>query len=154
VTRERSVVAGLTDHAIMEATPAHAVAALPGAPLARSATEQAITATPAHPWSPPTDLPLRLPSWRDAIRCLELDEATRRSVARRRASTLDNQEATEEASFKGAMTLMGCGMLWISVVLLILSVWVPWLGWLIVPVFGLFLVLQAFRWIVPSTPDQ
>jgi len=154
VKREHAVVAGLTDHSIMEATPAHAVAALPGASAKRAATAHAITATPGHPGNPASGLPSRMPSWRDAIRCLELDEAARRSVARRRASTLDNQEATEEASFKGAMTLMGCGMLWISVVLLILSVWVPWLGWLIVPVFGLFLVLQAFRWVVPATPDK
>jgi predicted dehydrogenase len=92
-------------------------------------------------------------SWTDEVRCLELDDAARRSVARRRASTLEYQTATEEASFKGTMTLVGCGMLWGSLVLLILSYWVPWLGWLIAPLFCLFLALQLFRWAIPSRPE-
>lgn len=89
-------------------------------------------------------------SWNDAIRALELDDAARRGVARRRASTLDHQEVTEEATFKGAMTLVGCGLLWISLMLLILSVWVPWLGWFILPVFGVFLMMQLLGWAVPG----
>jgi predicted dehydrogenase len=88
--------------------------------------------------------------WEDEVRCLELDDAARRSVERRRASTLEYQEATEEAGFKGTMTLFGCSLLWGSLILLLLSVWLPWLGWLILPVFGLFLALQLLRWIVPS----
>lgn len=88
-------------------------------------------------------------TWQNAIRALELDDAARRSVARRRASTLDYQEVTEEATFKGAMTLMGCGLLWTSLLLLILSILVPWLGWLILPVFGIFLIMQALGWVVP-----
>ncbi|MCI0642990.1 MAG: hypothetical protein L0Y72_10845 [Gemmataceae bacterium] len=89
-------------------------------------------------------------SWNDALRGLELDDAARRSLERRRASTLEYQEATEEASFKGTMTLVGCGLLWVSLALLILSVWVPALGWLILPVFGLFLAMQLLRWAVPE----
>jgi hypothetical protein len=34
--------------------------------------------------------------------------------------------------------------------LLILSAWLPWLGWIIAPVFGIFLVLQLLRWLVPG----
>jgi hypothetical protein len=34
--------------------------------------------------------------------------------------------------------------------LLILSVWVPWLGWAILPVFAVFLLLQALGWVVPA----
>ncbi len=93
-------------------------------------------------------------SWQDEVRCLELDDAARRSVERRRASTLEYQEATEEAGFKGTMTLVGCGLLWGSLVLLILSRWVPWLGWAILPVFGLFLTLQLLRWAVPPTEES
>lgn len=88
--------------------------------------------------------------WLDAIRALELDDAVRRSVRYRRAYSLDFPEATEEASFKGAMTLVGCGLLWLSLLLLIMSVWIPALGWLILPVFGVFLVMQALRWAVPG----
>jgi len=89
-------------------------------------------------------------TWQDAIRCLELDDAARRSVERRRASTLEYQEATEEAGFKGTMTLVGCGLLWGSLVLLILSRWLPWLGWAVAPVFAVFLLLQLLRWVVPK----
>ena len=93
-------------------------------------------------------------SWQDEVRCLELDDAARRSVEKRRASTLEYQEASEEAGFKGTMTLVGCGMLWVSLLLLILSRWVPWLGWLIAPVFGFFLLLQLLRWVVPPTTEE
>ncbi len=92
--------------------------------------------------------------WLDAIRALELDDAARRSVERRRAYNLDFQEATEEASFKGTMTLVGCGLLWLSLLLLILSMWISWLGWFILPAFGVFLVLQVFRWVVPKDGGQ
>ncbi len=89
------------------------------------------------------------PSWNEEVRCLELDDAARRSVERRRANTLDLQEINEEVGFKGTMTLMGCGLIWASLALLILSVWQPWLGWLIVPLFGVFLVMQLLRGVVP-----
>jgi hypothetical protein len=94
------------------------------------------------------------PSWHDEIRCLELDDAARRSVARRRTSTLEYQEATEEASFKGTMTLVGCSLIWASLILLILSIWIPWLGWFIAPVFAVFLLLQLLRWVVPPAADK
>lgn len=87
--------------------------------------------------------------WTDAIRALELDEAVRRSVHSRRAQALDLQEASEEANFKGTMTLVGCSLMWMALVLLILSVWVPWLGWFIFPAIAVFLGLQLLRWIVP-----
>lgn len=89
-------------------------------------------------------------AWQDAIRALELDDAVRRSVERRRASTLEYPEASEEVGFKGTMTLVGCGLLWTILVLLILSAWVPLLGWVIVPVLALFLGLQLLRWVVPA----
>jgi predicted dehydrogenase len=91
-------------------------------------------------------------TWQDEVRCLELDDAARRSIERRRASTLEYQEATEEAGFKGTMTLVGCGLLWSSLIFLIASAWVPMVGWLILPVFGVFLVVQLLRWVVPKSP--
>ena len=98
----------------------------------------------------PQDAALTSPTWQDAIRGLELDDAARRSVRRRRVSTIEYQEVTEEAGFKGTMTLVGCSMIWISLMLLILSAWVPWLGWIIAPVFGIFLLMQLLRWVVPG----
>jgi predicted dehydrogenase len=92
----------------------------------------------------------RIPTWQDEVRCLELDDAARRSVTRRRSSVLEYPDATEEAGFKGTMTLVGCGLLWASLVLLILSRWFSWLGWLVVPVLAGFLVLQMLRWVLPG----
>ena len=86
-------------------------------------------------------------SWNDALRGLELDDATRRSIERRRCSTLEYQEVSEEATFKGTMTLVGCSIFWVSLVLLILSIWIPWLGWIIAPALGLFLAFQLLRWV-------
>jgi predicted dehydrogenase len=88
--------------------------------------------------------------WQDELRALELDDAARRSAERGRSNTLDLQETSEEASFKGTMTLVGCSLIWLTVLVLILSAWIPWLAWLIVPVFGVFLMLQALRWVVPA----
>jgi hypothetical protein len=93
-------------------------------------------------------------TWQDEVRALELDGAAQRSVARRRSSTLEYQEATEEAGFKGTMTLLGCSLIWFSLILLILSVWFPRLGWLIPPVLAIFLIMQVFRWVLPRKQDE
>jgi hypothetical protein len=90
-------------------------------------------------------------TWQTAVRCLELDDAVRRSMERGRVSTLEYPEATEEAGFKGTMTLVGCGLLWFSLLLLLLSAWVSWLKWAIVPLLIGFLALQLLRWILPGS---
>jgi predicted dehydrogenase len=94
------------------------------------------------------------PTWQDAVRCQELDDAARRSVARRRASALEYPEATEEAGFKGTMTLVGCAMVWAILLLLILSAWVPAAGWLIVPLLVVFLALQLLRYLIPGSSSD
>ena len=88
--------------------------------------------------------------WHDELRAVELDEAARRSAHYGRSSTLDLQEATEEASFKGTMTLVGCSLIWLAVIILIVAVWIPWLVWLILPMLAVFLGMQAFRWVLPG----
>ncbi len=93
-------------------------------------------------------------SWQDAIRALELDDAARRGVERRRSSVLEYPEATEEVGFKGTMTLIGCALLWGVLLLLILSVWWPKLGFLIVPLIVVFLGLQLLRYIVPQQREK
>jgi predicted dehydrogenase len=102
--------------------------------------------------SPPVDG--RAPDWQDVVRQLELDDAARRSVEKRRASLMEYQEASEEAGFKGTMTLIGCGLLWGSLLLLIASRWVPWAGWLIPVLFALFLIMQLFRWVAQRPTRQ
>lgn len=108
-------------------------------------------AAPTEPAAEALTKPQPQLGWQDEVRALELDDAARRSAARRRSSTLEHVEATEEASFKGTMTLLGCGLVWLSLVMLILSLWLPWLLWAIVPVFALFLAMQALRWV--AKPD-
>jgi predicted dehydrogenase len=93
-------------------------------------------------------------SWQTEIRCLELDDAARRSLARRRVSTLEYPEPTEEVGFKGTMTMVGCGLFWVILVLLILARWFPWLGFVIVLVLIFFLGLQVLRWLVPSAEKK
>jgi predicted dehydrogenase len=91
-------------------------------------------------------------SWQDAIRALELDDAARRSLLRRRTSLLEYPEATEEVGFKGTMTLVGCGVLWVVLLLAILTAWLPWLRWAVVPLLVVFLGLQLLRYALPKRP--
>jgi predicted dehydrogenase len=94
-----------------------------------------------------------LVSWQDAVRALELDDAARRSVERRRTSLLEYPEASEEVGFKGTMTLAGCALLWAVLLLLIASRWVPRVGWLILPLLVIFVVLQLLRYAIPPRQD-
>ncbi|MFL5243177.1 MAG: Gfo/Idh/MocA family oxidoreductase [Gemmataceae bacterium] len=90
-------------------------------------------------------------SWQDTVRSLELDDAAVRSVERRRFSSLEYPEATEEVGFKGTMTLAGCGLIWAILIVVILARWIPELGWAIVPLLGIFLVLQLLRRLIPRS---
>lgn len=92
--------------------------------------------------------------WRDEVRCLELDDAARRSVERRRVGLMEYQEATEEVGFKGTMTMAGCGVLWLVLLLLIASRWVPLVGWLILPLLVGFVAMQLFRWVLRERPAE
>jgi predicted dehydrogenase len=76
----------------------------------RSNAPNSPVTAPTGAW--PERQPQRL-SWEDEIRCLELDDAARRSVERRRSSVLEYQEASEDVGFKGTMTLVGCGLMWV-----------------------------------------
>jgi predicted dehydrogenase len=93
-------------------------------------------------------------SWQDEVRCLELDDAARTSLERRRATLMHYQDASEEVGFKGTMTLVGCALLWSILAILFLSIWFPRLGWVIAPILGTFLLLQFLRWIIPRPPDE
>jgi hypothetical protein len=90
------------------------------------------------------DLPL---SWDDEIRCMELDDALRQSVEKRRAINLEYVEVSGEAGTKGTITLIGCGMIWLMLVVFAVSIWVPWIKWLIVPMLLAFLALLAIQWL-------
>ena len=89
--------------------------------------------------------------WQDCVRALELDDAARRSVERRRASTLDFQEVSEAVGFKGTMTLVGCAMLWSLLLLLLIGNWFRPALWAIPLMLAAFLALQFLRWFLPGS---
>jgi hypothetical protein len=93
-------------------------------------------------------------SWQDEIRSLELDDGARRSVQKRRVSQMEYPEASEEVTFKGTMTLVGCALLWAVILLVILFYKSPWVGWVVGGVLAVFLALQLLRGIIPSREDQ
>jgi predicted dehydrogenase len=90
--------------------------------------------------------------WLNEVRALELDDAARTSAAKRRAQQLEYQEASEEVGFKGTMSLVGCSLLWGVLLLLIASRWLPWIGWLILPMLLVFIAVQLLRYVIPRKP--
>ena len=115
--------------------------------------EQAV-ARPAKPDADGKPAALGAVTWQDAVRCLELDAAARRSVEKRRVGGMEYQEASEEVGFKGTMTLVGCGLIWLILTVLFVSLWFPMIRWAIIPVLTIFLALQLFRWIIPRGAKQ
>ena len=101
---------------------------------------------------PPPEEKSSMLSWQTETRCLELDDATRRSVERRRAILLEYPEASEEVGFKGTMTLVGCVVLWGILGVFMISLWIPWVQWTIVPILLIFLGMQSFRWLARREP--
>jgi predicted dehydrogenase len=128
-----------------------AVAAHPRAAAPRPADVPPAAAPIASRPVPPARIPVR---WQDCVRALELDDAARRSVERRRASTLDFQEVSEAVGFKGTMTLVGCAMLWGLLLLLIAGNWFRPALWAIPILLAGFLALQLFRWFAHGAPAE
>src|SRR5262249_51168939 len=115
-------------------------------PLTPPAHQQAIQAVPPGTAPQAGDIPL---SWQDAVRGLELDDAARRSVARRRASALEYPEPTEATGSKATMTRGGCALTWPVLLLVFLWNWWPPARYLIAPLLILFLGLQLLRYLIP-----
>jgi predicted dehydrogenase len=111
--------------------------------------------------------PRPLLTWQDTVRAVELDDAARRSVEKRRSSLLEYQEASEEVGFKGTMTLVGCLVVWLLPLVLLATkliptigwvelprgfwIYIPHVSWLIVPALAVFLGLQLLRYLIPRT---
>jgi predicted dehydrogenase len=99
------------------------------------------------------------PDWTDAARTVELVDAVERSLARGRTIELHEEEISEQATFKGVMTSLGCGLLVLGLVSLVIAavaakLGVTWAGyWLYVlcGVFGLFLLLQSLKLVFPRS---
>jgi len=90
------------------------------------------------------------PNWIDASRAIELAETIDRSLKKSRTVELYYEDYTEDATFKGTMTSLGCGLLILTVFLLALvgigeQMKIPHLGiwrYLLVAILAVFLVAQ------------
>ena len=96
--------------------------------------------------------PRPLLTWQDTVRAVELDDAARRSVEKRRSSVMEYQEASEEVGFKGTMTLVGCFVIWLLPLVVLATIYIPQLSVLIAAVLAAFLGLQLLRYVIPKTP--
>jgi predicted dehydrogenase len=96
--------------------------------------------------------------WSDAIRAIELADWAWYSLERRRAIDVFHEERGELASFKGRMTSLGCGLIWMTLFVLIViaagtGLHLPGMDWLAgatAVVWLLFLLFQALRWTLPA----
>lgn len=86
-------------------------------------------------------------AWQDEIRGLELDLELRRSIERRRAGTLEYHSVDGDAGPKGTLTLIGCGMIWVILLIMGISIWFPHALWAIVPLILGFLGLLGLKWL-------
>jgi hypothetical protein len=86
-------------------------------------------------------------TWQDEIRMLELDDALQRSIEKRRSSDLEYQEISADTGSKGTLTLIGCGMIWLILLIFAASIWVPWIRWAVVPLLVGFLLLLGMKWL-------
>ncbi|HEY2839444.1 MAG TPA: hypothetical protein VGJ26_09855, partial [Pirellulales bacterium] len=119
---------------------------------------------PYPAWSPPTaaieQLELALagqpatPTWPDACRDIELTESIARSLAKGRTIELHNEEHSEHGTFKGTMTSLGCGLLWLSLLVFVVALVLAWLTearvfryapHFILAVLALFLAIQSLK---------
>ncbi len=98
--------------------------------------------------------------WVDACRAVELTETIARSLQKSRTIELYYEDYTEDATFKGMMASLGCGLLMLTLLLLVLvgvgeQMKVPYLGvwrYLVVGVLGLFLALQLLLFTSKKRP--
>jgi predicted dehydrogenase len=102
---------------------------------------------------------LTVPDFTFAIRDIELAEAIPRSLARGRTIEVQHEQPTEEGTFKGLMTSLGCGLLLVGLTAIVVlamldavarannwrtlsAVLRPW-PWVLCGVFGVFLAMQV-----------
>ena len=100
------------------------------------------------------------PDWSDASRAIELSDSIDRSLKKSRTVDLYNEDFTEQGTFKGTMTSLGCGLLLISLGVLIVGVagvtmgvkWATYWPQALVLVLIAFLALQLLKLVFPDRP--
>lgn len=102
------------------------------------------------------------PDWQDQCRAIELADSIQRSLEKGRTVELHYEDYTEAGTFKGAMTSLGCGLLWISCLVLIIGVILAgfrfpladyWPHFLL-SALGAFLLLQTLQFAFPPKPKS
>jgi hypothetical protein len=99
------------------------------------------------------------PTWSNATRAAELADWAWYSLDRRRAVDVFREEHGELASFKGRMTAIGCGLIWLTLFVLIVIAVGKGLHWpgmdllavVTVLIWSVFLLFQALRWTLPKS---
>ena len=98
------------------------------------------------------------PTWLDACRSVELADTIERSLNKGRVVELHFEEYTEENTFKGTMTSLGCGVLLAGLVLMIAAAVAGRLGfraadywpYVLLGTLVAFLLMQLLRFVMPS----
>ena len=98
------------------------------------------------------------PDWSDAARSIELADSIDRSLKKSRTVDLYNEDFTEQGTFKGTMTSLGCGLLLLSLGVLVVGVagvtvglkWAEYWPHALVLVLVAFLVLQLLKLVFPD----
>jgi predicted dehydrogenase len=109
-------------------------------------------------------------NWNDAARTVELADAIDRSLAKGRTIDLHHEEFSDVGTFKGTMASAGCGLLAVGLILVVFVAFVHTLaaqagwnrlarmldGWpyLVLVVFGVFLLLQLLVFVGKARPTQ
>jgi hypothetical protein len=99
------------------------------------------------------------PDWVDGARSVELTETIERSLRKARTVELYYEDYTEEGTFKGTMTSLGCGLLLLGLALLVVvalgeQMGIPFLRhWpkLLLAVLAFFLMLQLLKLLFASS---
>lgn len=97
------------------------------------------------------------PSWVDGCRSVELADTIERSLNKGRVVELHYEDHTEQNTFKGTMTSLGCGLLLAGLVFMVVSAIAGRLGvgladywpYVLLAVMVLFLLLQLLRFVFP-----
>jgi predicted dehydrogenase len=111
------------------------------------------------------------PDWNDALRSMELTDALRRSVVKGRTVEIKLSGETEQGTFKGVMTSVGCSLIMLAVGILVLGAFVNFMArlagqdvlaeavanalpFVLLAMFVVFLALQVLRLFVRSDTED
>jgi myo-inositol 2-dehydrogenase/D-chiro-inositol 1-dehydrogenase len=102
------------------------------------------------------------PLWSDSCREVELADSIQRSLDKGRTVELHYEDYTEDGTFKGTMTSVGCALLWLAPLVLVGGIALGKMGLgladyvphLLLGVLAIFLLLQTLRLVVPTANSK